>query len=370
MAAGHAVDGAPGDLTSRLRGKAYRLSTGPHVLLPRLHDTSRVHPLLRAAADRQLGLFTAVDARRAGYGHGEIRHLCSSGTWVVVRRGVYAVAAELASSDRRHQVECAAVLLDLQRPDAALSHATALRLWGLPMRRVLLPDGVLLTHPSLYRRGKGFTVKRAPLATEEVVRRGPLRLTTPARTLVDCARAWPLEDAVVAMDAALLRDRVTSADLAAAGAGARSWPGAPRAGRAAALADGRAESPLETRGRLRLVGAGLTPQLQVEIRSGGRLLGVADAWFHDAAVAIEFDGRVKYTDPWRGRDPGQVLWEEKRREDEMRALGVRFLRWADPDLAACWPEQETRLRSLLALPGPAVRRFTATPRSTGVLRAG
>ncbi|TFV67283.1 UNVERIFIED_ORG: hypothetical protein E4P37_03790 [Bacillus sp. AZ43] len=329
-----------------------------------------MHPLLRAAADRQLGLFTAVDARRAGYAHGEIRHLHSSGTWVAVRRGVYAVAEELASSDRRHQVECAAVLLDLGRPDAALSHATALRLWGLPMRRALLPDGVLLTHPSLYRRGKGFTLKRAPLRAEEVVRRGPLRLTTPARALVDCARAWPLEDAVVAMDAALLRDRVRPDDLAAAVATARTWPGAPRAARAVSLADGRAESPLETRGRLRLVGMGLTPQLQVEIHSGGRLLGVADAWFEEAAVAIEFDGRVKYTDPWRGRDAGQVLWAEKRREDEMRALGIRFVRLADEDLGPPWRGHEQRVRAALAVPGPAVRRFTTTPRTAGVLRAG
>ena len=48
--------------------------------------------------------------------------------------------------------------------------------------------------------------------------------------------------------------------------------------RAVSLADGRAESPLETRGRLRIVGAGLaTPNLQVEIRAGGRLVGVVDA---------------------------------------------------------------------------------------------
>ncbi|WP_324274688.1 type IV toxin-antitoxin system AbiEi family antitoxin domain-containing protein [Blastococcus brunescens] len=46
-----------------------------------------MHPLLRAVAERQLGLFTAADARRAGYEHGEIRHLCSSGTWVRLRRG-------------------------------------------------------------------------------------------------------------------------------------------------------------------------------------------------------------------------------------------------------------------------------------------
>jgi hypothetical protein len=47
-----------------------------------------VHPLLRARAEQQLGLFTAVDARRAGYEHAEIRTLCTSGRWIRVRRGV------------------------------------------------------------------------------------------------------------------------------------------------------------------------------------------------------------------------------------------------------------------------------------------
>ena len=122
------------------------------------------------------------------------------------------------------------------------------------------------------------------------------------------------------------------------GRGAGHWPGAARPLRAVALADGRAESPLETRGRLRIVGAGLpTPELQVEIRAGGRLVAVVDAWFDDAAVAVEFDGRVKYTDPWRDRSPEQVLWEEKRREDELRALDIRVVRIADADLGAGWP---------------------------------
>lgn len=78
-----------------------------------------------------------------------------------------------------------------------------------------------------------------------------------------------------------------------------------------------------------IVGAGLpTPELQVEIRTGGGLVGVVDAWFDDAAVAVEFDGRVKDTDPWRERDAGQVLWEEKRREDALRARDVQVVRIA------------------------------------------
>lgn len=330
-----------------------------------------MHPVLRAASERQSGLFTAADARRAGYEHAEIRRLRSSGEWVRVRRGVYVAAGELASAEqrgRRHRLDCLAVLLELQRPTAAISHGSAALLWGLPVRRQLMTT-VRLTDPTLSRRGRGYQVSQAPLRRGEVVRRGAFRLTSPVRTVVDCAREWQLDDAVVALDAALLRRAMTVEQLQAGVESIRGWPRADRALRAVSVADGRAESPLETRGRLRILGAGLpAPVLQTEIRVAGRLIGVVDAWFEDAAVAVEFDGKVKYTDPWRGRTPERVLWEEKRREDELRALDIRVVRIADADLDARWLQTEARLRDLLRGGHPAVRHFTAAPRADGRLR--
>ncbi|SDC17952.1 Transcriptional regulator, AbiEi antitoxin, Type IV TA system [Geodermatophilus telluris] len=329
-----------------------------------------MHPVLRAAADRQWGLFTAVDARRAGYGHDEIHALHGAGTWVRLRRGVYTTAERLdALGGRPHGLECLAVLLSLDRPDAVVSHGSAARLLGLPVWDGL-ERTVRLTDPQQWRTGAGFRVNCAPLHAHEAVRHGPVRLTSPARTLVDCAREWPLEDAVVAMDAALLAGRTTLQELSLVTAAQPCWRGAPRARRAIDLADGRAESPLETRGRLRIVGSDLpSPELQVAIRAGGRLVGVVDAWFDDAAVAVEFDGRVKYTDPWHERSPGQVVWGEKRREDDLRALGIRVVRVADADLGAPWPAVAQRLGSLLATSGPATRRFSAAPRALGRRRS-
>ena len=65
--------------TARWQGRpqvVHRVRTPPRRRSPRLR---RCIPLLRAAAERQLGLFTAADARRAGYEHAEIRQLCASG---------------------------------------------------------------------------------------------------------------------------------------------------------------------------------------------------------------------------------------------------------------------------------------------------
>ena len=331
-----------------------------------------MHPVLTARAEQRFGLFTTAEALLVGYRKSEIRNLCSTGRWVRLRRGILVTAQDLADGEargRRFAMECLAVQLSLDRPTALFSHGSAARLWGLPVPR-RLDATIRLTDATQWRTGHGWRMTCAPLSPAERWRSGPLRLTSAARTLTDCAREWALEDAVVAMDAALLAERTTTDELRDAAAAVHHWPGASRALRAAGFADGRAESPLETRGRLRIIGAGLpAPRLQVEIRAAGRLVGVADAWFDEAAVAVEFDGRVKYSTPWRGRSPEQVLWEEKRREDEMRALDIRFVRIADADLGERWPAIGARLASLVASPGPVVRQFTAVPRSRGVRRA-
>ena len=48
-----------------------------------------MHPDLRRLADRQFGVFTGQDARRAGYREDEVRTLVSTGRWSRIRRSVY-----------------------------------------------------------------------------------------------------------------------------------------------------------------------------------------------------------------------------------------------------------------------------------------
>jgi hypothetical protein len=186
--------------------------------------------------------------------------------------------------------------------------------------------------------------------------------TSVARTLVDCAREWSLTDGVVAIDAAIHARKTTRGEMLRAVLAGTHRPGLAQAARAVNLSDGRAESPLETRGRLAMRASGLPrPELQVEIHGPGGFIGRVDAWYADAALAIEFDGQVKYTDPRHASSPGKVLWDEKRREDAMRALGVRFVRVVNEDLGAPWPGTAARIGGLLAAPYVGVRRFRAIP---------
>jgi predicted transcriptional regulator of viral defense system len=323
-----------------------------------------VHPLLQHQADRRLGAFTSRDALAVGYSVDDIKVALRTRRWLRLRKGVYVEAARWGAADERerHLVLAAAVLQCLA-PGPVLSHASAARLNGFVVPAAAGPD-VRVTATDQWRAGRGYRVARAALPDQDVVPWvGAFSATNPARTLVDCAREWDQTAAVVALDAALHDGAVTRTQLRAAVLSARHRTGASAAARAVDLSDGRAESPLETEGRLSVLGAGLPlPELQVEIWDDRGLIGRVDGWYEEAAVALEFDGRIKYSEPWHGRSPGDVLWEEKRREDRLRGVGVRVVRMARADLGPAWTRTVSDIQRLLAEPYGGPRRFRVVRR--------
>jgi hypothetical protein len=71
------------------------------------------------------------------------------------------------------------------------------------------------------------------------------------------------------------------------------------------------------------------PELQVDmIGASGRRYTV-DFWWPEFNVIGEFDGKYKYTDPdhMGGRTAAQVHYDEKVREDDLRAASHGFSRW-------------------------------------------
>lgn len=320
----------------------------------------RVLAALEEVAVRQFGVFTTSQVVAAGYSRDELRTFLRTRRWVRRRRGVYSTAetSALAAGDRRraHLLDVVAVLVSLERR-VTVSHGSAAAVHGLVLPSRALTE-VRLTDPDNWRVGRGYRVSQASLSPREVIGWGGFAVTTVARTLVDGAREWDLTDAVVALDDALHRGLTDQDQLRAAVSVVRHWEGASRAARAVGLADGLAESPLESAGRVRIVTSGLpAPELQVGLWDADGFIGRVDGWYDDAAVAVEFDGAVKYLDPKGGRSPGEVLWLEKRREDRMRATGVRPIRLAQADLGTTWPAVRDRLRGLLATPFIGRRSF-------------
>ena len=325
-----------------------------------------MHPLLRPIADRQHGVVSSRDLRRTGFGDREVRTPVARGEWVRLRRGAFAsasVVAAAATVGARHRIDASAVLLALDRPSAVLSGYSAAVLHGLPTPR-RMQDVVTLTDPHQHRRGSGYAVTCAPLPAGSTTVVGGLPVTSLARTVTDVARGWPLEPALVAADAARWRDGLSAAELGAAVDDVVGWRGADAARRVRDLARDGAQSPLETRTRLRLAADGVPePQLQVQVQvqvslQADGVSAAVDGWWPEAGVAMECDGRVEYRDPWNGRSTEEAHWREKRRAEVMSGAGVRFWRVADVDLGRGWAAALARLEAMLAHPLPGPRRFT------------
>jgi len=101
------------------------------------------------------------------------------------------------------------------------------------------------------------------------------------------------------------------------------------------FSDGRSESVGESRSRVVLDRLGLAPSaLQWEVRRpDGGLVARTDFAWEDCRVVGEFDGRIKYGRLLRpGQDPGDAVFEEKRREDAVRDEGWEVVRWTWGDL--------------------------------------
>jgi len=293
---------------------------------------------LRAVMAAQRQLFSAHQARAAGYTAGEIERLRASHRIVSVRRGVYAVTADYAALAplARHAVAAQAALMCLAGP-VTLSHETAAVWTSLEMLRPTLGD-VHVTRPQLQASRREAGIYHHHGAMPDLQRRHVegAAVTSAARTAVDIARHTDFTRGLAACDSAL-RSGATRAELIATLEFCSSWPGARSAGRVVSHADGRAANPGESWSRAVFIEAGIPPtSLQLEVRDAAGLIGFADFGWEDGMTLGEFDGRWKYAVP-PGTDAAvatRALWAEKRREDRLRAAGYSVVRWAWEDLFA------------------------------------
>ena len=98
--------------------------------------------------------------------------------------------------------------------------------------------------------------------------------------------------------------------------------------------------------------------------ASGGVVGRTDFAWEEQRVVGEFDGRIKYGRLLRpGQDPGDAVFEEKRREDAIRDEGWGVVRWVWSDLRArtAWRHASAGRASEAA--GAAVTRYW------GVVRA-
>jgi hypothetical protein len=335
-------------------------------------------------ASRQDGMVSTAQLRALGVTRRQIDRLVRDERWSAPYRGAFLLPG---SHPIRGPVRAALV----HRPLAVACAITAGRLHGLgglptvtsngnaasadpktgadpktrtdPRRAaqssVILPgEGVHLLAPrsaGLRAAQVGLTVHRGDCGPgERQVWRG-IPVTAVERTLVDLVLANDRETAVAILDSALRNGRVADLDgLRAAMAGRR---GAPTRHGWFALADGRAESALETRLRLLLADAGLPPeQLQWPVREadGPRIVARLDLAWPSHRVGVEADGAAFHDNP-------PALFRDRVRQNVLQSLGWWLLRFTWPDVLARPGNVAASVARMLQHPPPG-RHPTITTR--------
>ncbi|WP_435206049.1 type IV toxin-antitoxin system AbiEi family antitoxin domain-containing protein [Micromonospora sp. bgisy143] len=285
------------------------------------------HQVLREVAARQDGIVTLAQALRAGLTKDQVRQLCRSGRWQGLLRGCYVPEAESSDSTLR-RARIRAALASLGSGAFAVLD-TALELHGIAglRRTAQVHVSVPVDSPRPQRAlAPWLAVHQVTTGTGEIATVGGVRATSPLRTIADVILRVDRYSAVSVLDSALYQGLVTPDELAVVPRLIRGRRGAVAARPWLAEADGRAQSPLETRTRLRCVDGGVPPDaLQLEVRDDdGYLLGIGDLGWRVWRVLAEADGRSVHDTP-------EAAFADRRRQNRLVNAGWTILRftWQD-----------------------------------------
>jgi very-short-patch-repair endonuclease len=293
------------------------------------------------AACGQGFVLTRRQALDSGLAPADIRRMVRR-SWSAPQRAVVAVLRPQDCDDWYVLMACAAAVR-LHR-DAVISGQSAGLLHGLPilgsspMATVTVPVS-MPPRPSTPTVG-GARLRRAAVCARDRSTWFGVSVTSPARTVIDLGRR-DVRDGLVAADAALAAGLVTRGELHNVLGRCTGWPGTRGARRAVELADGAAESALESLTRLCVLDGGLpTPELQVVVSDGAWWCRVDMMW-REGRLVLEADGMAKY------RTIGDIR-DEKRRQERLERLGYRVLRVMWDDVMRRPDETVARIRAALS----------------------
>ena len=195
-------------------------------------------------------------------------------------RGAYCIPdADLVTRLRALQLAVRAPLVACHQTAAAL-HGFGVLDDGL--LHVTTPDG-----QSVRRRAGVLVHQWVPRAATQLA--DGFRATAAADTAVDVAAGAAEIDVLPVLDAALTHC-ITADELHEAVDRAKRRRGIAAVRRWSEFADGRAQSPMESRARYRLISARLpAPDLQIRVVVPGNLRWIDMGW-EDAKVGLEYDG--------------------------------------------------------------------------------
>lgn len=200
--------------------------------------------------------------------------------------------------------------------DAVVSHLTALRLYGLDIRR-LFPLHISTRTRTHVRRAKIRPHQRkAPIAT---TRRHGIPVTAPLRTIVDLATKVNSVELIQAAEHMIHHGHVTMDSLGAY-VMKHHLDGVRRVRRVLGWIRDDVESPRETILRLMIVFARLPePRCNLVIRDdGGKFLARGDLVYAEIRLLVEYDG-------WHHERSAQQRQSDLARRERLEAAGWRVI---------------------------------------------
>lgn len=278
------------------------------------------------AIETSRGFIARSDVLGVGFDDRFIRQQLRTQAWTRVRKGAYCFTRTWRTLDPydRHRRLARAVLH---------SHGDAVvlsKVSGFLMRPGCEVWGIDLTRVHVTRRdGRSGSIERDVVHHEGAVDDadidvvGGLLVMNEPRCVVETIASAGVESGLVVADSALRAGRTKPGDLDEVHARTRRWRGSRTTDLVLRLTDGRAESVGESRARFLCWSQGLPcPQVQYQVfDSSGKHVGTTDLAWPDHRLLFEFDGRVKYGRLLKpGQEPGDVVFEEKRREDLLRRV--------------------------------------------------
>lgn len=239
--------------------------------------------------------WTRSDLRALGLSDVRIDGLLRGGELVRDHRGVFVLRGQRVDLFREVRSALKAV-----GHTATVGRLTAARLHAFDgveeLAAYLEPSGkapldLWVPPDATIRKRAGIRALHTDLAAADVTTRFGVRVTAPARTLVDLARLAPIGLVVGLVDAALRDKHCTLVDLQTALSSVSGLRGVVGARRAVALARAGTRSLRETRLRLILVTAGFPcPVVGFLIHDGDLILAEADLAYPHLLIWIEYDG--------------------------------------------------------------------------------
>ena len=298
------------------------------------------------------GMLVASNLDALGYDTRALRRAMAAGSLVRLARGVYVDAAvwKSAAPRERHLLRCRAAAARLGT-QVVLAGASAAAVLGLTYLGQWPERVCALNSVADGTRVRGGVSWRAHDDRHTGVRDlGWVRTVDPYRTAIEVSAREGFLAGIVTADSALrakghrgagegARELLTMAESLHVSRGVR------RIERVAAFANGHSESAGESWTRVVLADLGTEhPELQVDILDDGLWLARVDFCWPGRRIVLEFDGVKKYRAPLRGpaRSAEDIVIEEKKREDRLRAAGWTVLRIVWDDL-----REPERLRRLL-----------------------